>query len=538
MIKMAPAEQPLVSCIVIFYNADRYISDALESVAAQTWLNWELVLVDDGSTDNSRSITEAFAARYPERVHILEHPGRVNLGKSVARNVGFSAAKGEFIAMLDADDVWLPEKLAEQVALMAAYPEVDIVYGKVEFWYSWTGKPRDALKKYTSALGIPADTPQDARRLLEVILRQTARGVDEVTPYPSAMMFRRALLERSGACDPDFKFLHDDVVFFVKAFLVAKIYAADRIWAKYRVAPDDTYSLSFEAAFKAGDWSEGGEPERRLLERAEQYVASASPPSKRLVRALRHARLQFQSPQFHRLWRHLWAFKQMVKQPILIAAQAWNFHVRDRAPRVGFVRWGYLQRRVPLQEIEYVNGQAIDRYFARAFCQLQGDHITGDVLEFGDSAQTRRFGKDTRSVSVAPGGSALDKDFEAPGGGLFDCVIAIDVIQYQRDVAGSLSVLLSLLRPGGSLIISFPALIPSLDQGDLWRFTEGGVRELLSANLASSTIEIVPYGNTAAAVAMLHGLGLRDLKREFHSGQDARNAVLIMACVTRSGTSD
>jgi glycosyltransferase involved in cell wall biosynthesis/SAM-dependent methyltransferase len=535
---MAPAEQPLVSCIVIFYNADRYISDALESVASQTWPNWELVLVDDGSTDDSRSITEAFATRYPDRVRILEHPGRANLGKSVARNVGFSAAKGEFIAMLDADDVWLPEKLAEQVALMAAHREVDIVYGRVEFWYSWTGKPRDAMKKYTSALGIPPDTPQDARRLLEVILRKTARGVDEVTPYPSAMMFRRALLERSGGCDPDFKFLHDDVVFFVKAFLVAKIYAADRIWAKYRVAPDDTYSLSFEAAFKAGDWSEGGEPERRLLERAEQYIASAVPPSKRLVRALRHARLQFQAPQFHRLWRHLWALKQTIKQPMLIAAQAWNFHVRNRPPRAGFVRWGYLQRRTPLQEIEYVHGPAIDRHFARAFCQLQGHRITGDILEFGDSAQARRFGKDTRSMSVASGNSVIDNDFQALHGRLFDCVIAIDVIQYQPNVAGSLNILLSLLRPGGSLIISFPGLIPSLDQGDLWRFTEGGVRQLLSGNLARSTIEIVPYGNTAAAVAMLHGLGLRDLKKEFHSGQDAQNTVLIMACVTRIKTSN
>jgi glycosyltransferase involved in cell wall biosynthesis len=535
MNSMAP-EQPLVSCVVIFYNAGRYLGEALASVAAQTYKNWELVLVDDGSTDDSRSVAEGFARRHPDRVLILEHPGRDNHGKSVSRNLGFSAARGEFIAMLDADDVWLPEKLAEQVNLMAANPDAEIVYGRVEFWYSWTGRPRDALKKYTSKLGVEPGITQDGRRLLETMLLKMARGMDEVTPYPSAMIFRKALLDRSGACDPDFKLLYDDVVFFIKAFLVARIHASDRVWTLYRVAPDDTYSPSYEAALTAGEWSANAPnaPEGMLLERAERYIRAAVPASRRLQLAVRLARLRYHSPKLYSLWRGLSVAKRLMRRPIAIAIQNWQFHVRKTPPRPGFVRWGHLQSQTPLRRQEAVSGQSIDRHAVRLFCERHANHITGDVLEFGDWAQTRRFGKNVTSVSVAPGNSVVDQDFVAPVGGAFDCVIAIDLIQYQGDLSACLKKFRQLLRPGGSLIVSFPALMPSLPNGDLWRFTPDGVRDLLSRNLIDDTVEIMPYGNTAITIAMLHGLGLGEVDDACRNGQDARNAVIILARVTRS----
>jgi glycosyltransferase involved in cell wall biosynthesis len=135
--------KPLVSAITIFLNCEKYIEEAIESVFAQTYDNWELLLVDDGSTDNSTAIALRYAQEYPHKVRYLEHPDHENRGMSATRNLGIRNAKGEYIAFLDADDVWFPQKLEQQVATMHSQPEAEIVFGPTQYWYSWTSNPLD-----------------------------------------------------------------------------------------------------------------------------------------------------------------------------------------------------------------------------------------------------------------------------------------------------------------------------------------------------------------------------------------------------------
>jgi len=108
---------PLVSIITPVYNAARWLPETLASVRAQTHQNWEHILVDDGSTDDSRAIIRA-AAEDDSRILLLRT--EFNSGPSVARNLALHAARGRFIAFLDADDLWLPEKLARCIRWMAA----------------------------------------------------------------------------------------------------------------------------------------------------------------------------------------------------------------------------------------------------------------------------------------------------------------------------------------------------------------------------------------------------------------------------------
>ena len=110
--------EPRVSVIMPFLDSARFIAESVESVRAQTYQAWELLLCDDGSSDASTEIARRFAAADPERIRWAEHEGHANRGASAARNLGLSLARGDYVAFLDADDVWLPRKLEEQVALL------------------------------------------------------------------------------------------------------------------------------------------------------------------------------------------------------------------------------------------------------------------------------------------------------------------------------------------------------------------------------------------------------------------------------------
>lgn len=120
--------QGLVSIVVPTYNRAYCLSRTIESVLGQTYPHFEIVLVDDGSTDNTRELVEGLAAR-DRRIHYLYQP---NAGVCAARNCGLRAAKGEYIALLDSDDVWKPWKLEVQLACLDFLPEVGMIWTNME----------------------------------------------------------------------------------------------------------------------------------------------------------------------------------------------------------------------------------------------------------------------------------------------------------------------------------------------------------------------------------------------------------------------
>ncbi len=119
------SEQPLVSIVIPCYNRGEFIAETIASVLNQSYPHIELIVVDDGSTDNSREIVDSFA----EQITILEHPGRVNKGQSAALNLGIRASHGKYIAFLDSDDLFLPDKIEKQVRFLENNPHIGLVYG-------------------------------------------------------------------------------------------------------------------------------------------------------------------------------------------------------------------------------------------------------------------------------------------------------------------------------------------------------------------------------------------------------------------------
>ncbi len=118
-----------VSVVIPLYNAEDFIGPCVESVLGQTYSDWELIIVDDGSTDRSAAIADKYA-REDSRIRLLHHPQRANRGVSLTRRRAMDECTGEFIALLDADDVYLPNKLELQVALAVSYPECVVFHSR------------------------------------------------------------------------------------------------------------------------------------------------------------------------------------------------------------------------------------------------------------------------------------------------------------------------------------------------------------------------------------------------------------------------
>jgi glycosyltransferase involved in cell wall biosynthesis len=114
-----------VSIVMPAYNRQKYIASAIESVLAQTFADWELIVVDDGSRDGTCQIAERYAADHPGRITVI---AQANAGVVIARNKAIRAARGTYVAFIDSDDLWHPEKLAHQVACFRLAPDAAFVY--------------------------------------------------------------------------------------------------------------------------------------------------------------------------------------------------------------------------------------------------------------------------------------------------------------------------------------------------------------------------------------------------------------------------
>ncbi|MDE2119649.1 MAG: glycosyltransferase [Betaproteobacteria bacterium] len=132
---------PLVSVVMPVYNGAKYVAAAIESALAQTYENLELIIVNDGSPDNSAAVIQPFLA--DRRVKYIEQP---NEGVAGARNTALGLAGGEFIAFIDQDDLWMPDKLERQTAYLSTHPAVALVHG---------------YQAYIDASGMHLENPKD-----------------------------------------------------------------------------------------------------------------------------------------------------------------------------------------------------------------------------------------------------------------------------------------------------------------------------------------------------------------------------------------
>ena len=185
------------SIIIPAYNAARYVRAAVDSALAQTHPDIEIIVVDDGSTDDTRRILDPYAA-----ARKIEYLQQENKGLSGARNAGIRRAKGEYIALLDADDIFMPDKMEKQIAHLERDLSCDVSY--CDLYHFWDEEPEKSLKldyKYYSG-----------EEVLPNILRRSFIA-------PSATLFRRRVFDRFGYFDEEIRQFAEDLEFWLRLTL-------------------------------------------------------------------------------------------------------------------------------------------------------------------------------------------------------------------------------------------------------------------------------------------------------------------------------
>jgi glycosyltransferase involved in cell wall biosynthesis len=214
---MNSPQSPQVNVIIPAHNAARYLSIAIESVMAQTFQDWSIVLVNDGSTDNTDEVVAPFLAALGGKLKYIKQP---KSGVSAARNTAIRNSSGEFLALLDADDIWLPIRLEESLKCLRDRPNAGLSYG------------------FNTRIG-----PDGA--LLDTFDRRQKHGEGWVAPYlymrtidlPSpTITFRRKCIEEVGGFDETLT-VTEDRDLWLRIALRYEIALIPKILAHYRTSP-------------------------------------------------------------------------------------------------------------------------------------------------------------------------------------------------------------------------------------------------------------------------------------------------------------
>jgi CTP:molybdopterin cytidylyltransferase MocA len=233
------APTPLVTVVTNFYNEAEFLTDAIASVRSQTLENWELLLVDDGSTDGSTEIAAEAARRDPTRIRYFEHPRHANRGMSASRNVGLRHARARYIALLDGDDVWVPDVLERQLAQLEAHGGAGLIYSPTEWWYSWTGNPADLDRDCVPPLGVAEGTILDGVPFVIGMLRRQLQA-----PCTCSAVIAKHVADAVGGFEESFRGMCEDQVFFAKAALAAPVLVGRGCCGRYRQHGASCYTVA------------------------------------------------------------------------------------------------------------------------------------------------------------------------------------------------------------------------------------------------------------------------------------------------------
>ena len=193
MIGVILSKDPCVSVCIANYNYAHTLGIALHSVIRQSMSDFEILVIDDGSTDDSIALLQEWAAHFPEKIRILRHENNQNRGVAATYQLAFHSARGEFVAFLEADDAWHPRHLERKIHLLKSKPDIGVIFSMYEPFGEPRGKFYWRLYQYSNRISIPKQKGFNA--LKDLLMRNPVASF-------SNFIVRKPLIQHIKPCHP------------------------------------------------------------------------------------------------------------------------------------------------------------------------------------------------------------------------------------------------------------------------------------------------------------------------------------------------
>lgn len=515
----SPATYPLVSVIIPCYNHGAYLREAFASVWQQNYPAVEIIVVDDGSTDTTREVTES----EPTVKYIYQ----TNQGLSAARNTGIAHSTGPYLVFLDADDWLLPNALKIGAEYLGQNPALAFVSGGHDKVFTALGLIKEVTQEVMAShylrllqgnyIGMHATVMYQRWVFKDITFDPALRACEDydvylrvARNYPVAHHTHRVAAYR----------LHDTNMSGNIPMMLRTVLAVlarqqpflqndveQQAYARGQVVWKEYYSNEIYHKIRTG---------ARPATQAELTTLLALKP--RL--ALRY----FLQPPAAMLKKTIKKFAPTSGLRLLHKAGVYKGFL----PAIGRIAPGDFARTSPFStEFGYDRGGPVDRYYIEQFLEHEAASIQGRVLEIGDNEYTLRFGKEqvTKSDILHVDASNPHATFigdlsDAPNipDNTFDCIVLTQTLHLIYEYKQALATCYRILKPGGVLLLTVPGITP-IDHGEwkktwYWSFTDSALHRLMAEMFPTDTLEINSFGNVFIASAFLYGMGIDEVTKE------------------------
>ncbi len=549
MFSEKPKKSPLVSLVITCYNHGQYLARAIESVLEQSHKEVEIIVVDDGSTDNTKSVAD----NYP----IVKYVYQSNQGLSAARNTGIDYSSGAYLVFLDADDWLLTAALSTNLKYLKQRHEAAFVSGN-----HIRINERKEIVRHTSKFvkeNHYCHFLQDGNYIQMHATVMYRRWIFEIFRYD-------VLLKACEDYDLYLKISRKYPIFHHTELIAAYYLHKQNMSGNIPMMLDYALLvLSRQSVFLAN--SEEEKCFQRGLKFWEKLYCTLLYKKKLFTPEL--DKNNDKAKELSMLWKHrkLLYLKYLILKPLMpvvlkplmfiksfIDQNVPGFILRRlykagiyKSPPLGKINFGDFNRTTPFnKEFGYSRGGPVDRYYIENFLRQQSGSIKGRVLEIGGNEYTLQFGgsKVTQSDVL----NIDDKNPKATFIGdlssipilpadSFDCIILTQTLHLIYSYKEALETCNRILKPGGTLLITVPG-ISHIDQGEwrkywLWSFTQTSITRLLTEIFPAENILVETYGNVLVATAFLYGIGLPEIKKEQMDDNDPHYQVIISASAVK-----
>ena len=546
----------LISVIIPCYNDGNYLHEAIESILVQSYKNVEIIVVDDGSTDNTKLVVEKF----PQTTYIYQ----ANQGVSSARNTGIVASSGDYICFLDADDWLLPQALETNLQIIEGNKECAFVSGgyiSVHMHYPYSAYVLPERLNIAERFTVTDPRIAITKDHYQNFLKGNYIGMH------ATVLYRRWVFD-------EFKFDTaltgcEDYDLFLKISRKYPVLDHAVPIAAYRFHTNNATantSMMLHSALAVLD------KQKQLLRNIEEekYLNEGSNAWKKIYSNWVYQKMispisdeRYKREDIQLLWlndkklyfkyrqkKMLMGFKKIIRKatPDFILRELKNFKIKKSyTPSEGKVNMGDLARTEPFSRaFGYDRGGPVDRYYIEEFLEKNSMLVKGRVLEVGDNDYTLRFGgvnitqSDILHINhTNPKATFIGDLANAPHlpGDAFDCIVLTQTLQFIYDYKEALKTCYRILKPGGCLLLTAPG-ITSIDVGEwkstwYWAFTDIAIKRILEETFSEKNVVVEAFGNVLTATAFLYGMGLPELKKEQLDFYDPSYQVIITAIATK-----